>query len=109
MKPLRTHLATTSSSHAPSRGGVSRHKRAKILGFLKPAAPSGEPIDQCYRALLETSSSAILLLSPASIILGWNRGAETALGWIADEALGRNFVEVCLPTKTRGSFLSILA
>lgn len=108
MKHLRTHLATTSSSHAPSRG-VSRHNRTKTIGSLKPATPSGEPIDQCYRALLETSSSAILLLSPASVILGWNRGAETASGWIADEALGRNYVERCVPTKARDSFLSILA
>lgn len=107
MKHLRTHLATTSSSHAPSRG-VSRHNRTKTIGSLKLATLSGEPIDQCYRALLETSSSAILLLSPASIILGWNRGAETASGWIADEALGRNYVELCLPTKARDSFLSIL-
>src|SRR6185295_9410344 len=108
MKHLRTHLATTSLSHAPSRG-VSRHNRTKTIGSLKPATPSEEPIDQCYRALLETSSSAILLLSPASIILGWNRGAVTASGWIADEALGRNYVELCVPAKTRDSFLSILA
>ncbi|OAI47026.1 hypothetical protein AYO43_05230 [Nitrospira sp. SCGC AG-212-E16] len=108
MKHPRTHLVTTAPSHAPSRG-VSRHNTAKILGSLKPATHSGEPIDQCYRALLETSSSAILLLSPASIILGWNRGAETASGWIADEALGRNYVELCLPMKARDSFLSVLA
>jgi len=108
MKHLRAHLATPSSSPAPSRG-VSRHNRTKAIGSLKPATHSGEPIDQCYRALLETSSSAILLLSRASIVLGWNRGAETASGWVADEALGRNYVELCLPMKARGSFQSILA
>ena len=88
---------------------MSRHNTTKTIGSLKPATHSGEPIDQCYRALLETSSSAILLLSPASIILGWNRGAETASGWIADEALGRSYVELCLPMKARDSFLSVLA
>ena len=108
MKHLRTHLVTTSSSHVPNRG-MSRHNTTKTIGSLNPATHSGEPIDQCYRALLETSSSAILLLSPASIILGWNRGAETASGWIADEVLGRNYVELCLPMKARDSFLSILA
>jgi len=81
----------------------------KTIGSPTPATHSEEPIDQCYRALLETSSSAILLLSPASIILGWNRGAETVSGWIADEALGRSFRELSLPTKARESFLSALA
>ena len=69
----------------------------KTIGSPKSATHSGEPIDHCYCALLETSSSAILLLSPESIILGWNRASETVFGWIADEALGRSYVELCLP------------
>jgi PAS domain S-box-containing protein len=108
MKYLRTHLAPTPSSHAPGRG-VSRHNRTQTIEPLKPATHSGEPIDHYYRALLETSSTAILLLSPAFIILGWNRGAETASGWIAEEALGRNYVDLCLPAKAHDFFLSILA
>jgi PAS domain S-box-containing protein len=58
---------------------------------------------------LETSDSAILLLSPESIILGWNRAAEAVSGWIADEALGHSYVELCLPMATRESFLKELA
>lgn len=108
MKHPRTHLVTASSSHASSRG-VSRHNRAETIRSSKPATHPGEPIDPCYRALLETSSSAILLLSPESIILGWNRVAETVSGWIADEALGRSYVELCLPMKVRESFLAELA
>ena len=65
----------------------------KTRSSPKPATHSGEPIGHCYRALLETSSSAILLLSPESIILGWNREAETVSVWIADEALTRSYVE----------------
>lgn len=108
MKHPRTHLVTTSSSHAPSRS-MSRRSTTKTRSTPQQATHSEGPIDQCYRALLETSSSAILLLSPASIILGWNRGAETVSGWIADEALGRSFRELSLPTKARESFLSALA
>jgi PAS domain S-box-containing protein len=63
----------------------------------------------CYRTILETSNSAILLLSPESIILGWNRAAETVSGWIADEALGRSYVELCLPMEAHESFLAGLA
>jgi PAS domain S-box-containing protein len=81
----------------------------KTIRSPKPATHSGEPIDHCYRAVLETSSSAILLLSPESIILGWNRGAETVSGWMADEALGRSYVELCIPIQARESFLTGLA
>ena len=108
MKHLRTHRAPTSLSHAPSRG-VSRHNRTKTIQPLKPTTHSEESIEHYYRVLLETSSTAILLLSPACIILGWNKGAETTSGWKADEALGRNYVDLCLPTKAQDSFLSMLA
>ena len=108
MKHPRTHLVTASSSHAPSQS-VRRSNKTETIGFPKPATHPGEPIDHCYRALLETSSSAILLLSPESIILGWNRAAETVSGWIADDALGRSYVELCLPMEARESFLTELA
>jgi len=66
-------------------------------------------MDHCYRAILEASSSVILLLSPESIILEWNCTAETVSGWIADEALGRSYMELCLPIEMRESFLNSLA
>jgi PAS domain S-box-containing protein len=58
---------------------------------------------------LEASSNVILFLSPKSIILGWNRAAETLSGWMADAALGRSYVELCLPMEARGPFLAELA
>ena len=88
---------------------MNKNNRTGTICSPKPATHPREPIDHCYRALLETSSSAILLLSPESIILGWNRAAETVSGWIADEALGRSYVELCLPTEARESFLTELA
>jgi PAS domain S-box-containing protein len=75
----------------------------------KPTTYQGEPIEHCYRALLETSSSPILLLSPESIILVWNHAAETVSGWIADEAVGRNLVKLFLPKEARAPFLIKLA
>ena len=88
---------------------MSKNNRIETLCSPKPVPHAGEPIDHCYHALLETSSSAILLLSPESIILGWNRAAETVSGWIADETLGRSYVELCLPMEARESFLTKLA
>lgn len=90
MKHPRNHLVTVSSSPAPRRG-VRKNNRTETLRSPKPPSHQGEPIDHCYRALLETAGSAIPLLSPESIILGWNRAAETVSGWIADEALGRSY------------------
>ncbi|MEO8338630.1 MAG: ATP-binding protein [Nitrospirota bacterium] len=81
----------------------------KTLRFQKPTPYPGGLMDHCYHALLEASSSAILLLSPESIILGWNRAAETVSGWTADQALGRRYVELCLSMKARESFLAELA
>lgn len=91
MKHPHTHLVTVtaSSSNASSRG-VRRSNKTETRRSPKPATHPGEPIGHWYRTLLEASSSAILLLSPESIILGWNRAAETVSGWIADEALSRS-------------------
>lgn len=105
MKHPRTHLVTTSSSRAPSRG-ANKTTRVKIIRFSKPTPHSAEPVAYCYRTLLETSNSAILLPSPESIIPGWNREAETLSGWIADDALGRSYVELCLPMEAHESFLT---
>ena len=63
----------------------------------------------CYHTLLNASNSAILFLSSESIILGWNRAAETSSGWMADEVLGLSYAELCLPMKMRESFLTELA
>ena len=108
MTHSRGPILTTTSFHAPSRG-VAKNKMTQTIRFPKPATPLRESIDQCYRALLETSSSAVLLLSPESIILGWNRAAEALSGWIADEALGHSYAELCLPMQTREPFLRELA
>lgn len=108
MKRPRTHLVTAVPSHAPRRG-VSKNNRTETLCSPKRVPHAGEPIDRCHRTLLETAGSAILLLSPESIILGWNRAAETVSGWIADEALGHSYVELCLRMEARESFLTELA
>nr|BAM45370.1 signal transduction histidine kinase [uncultured bacterium] len=108
MKHPRNHLGAASSSNTPGRG-VHRRSKTQTKGFSKPATQLGGPIEHCYRALLETSSSPILLLSPESIILGWNRAAEVVSGWKADEALGRNYVEFCLQVEVRESFLTKFA
>ena len=108
MKHSLTRLVTVLSARALSRG-VRKNARFKTAHVPKPTHRPGGLIDHCYRALLEASSHAVLLLSPESIILEWNRAAETVSGWTADQALGRRYVELCLPMKARNSFLAELA
>ena len=108
MNRQRTQRGTALSSKA-SRRGVGRGNKTGASSSPKPAIHQGEPIEQCYRRLLELSGSAILLLSPDSIILGWNRSAEAVSGWMADEVLGRNFAGLCLSKETRASFRIKLA
>ena len=108
MKHSHAHFIAAASPQAPSRG-VSNNTRAKALRSSKQADRQGEPIEDCYRTLLGTSNDAILLLSPKSIILGWNRAAEMLSGWSADKTLGQSYAALCLPVKSRQSFLTTLA
>ena len=108
MKHAPTRLVTALSVRTLSRG-VRKNARFKTTHIPKPTRRPGGLIDHCYRALLEASSSAILLLSPESIILEWNRATEKLSGWTADQALGRRYVELCLPVKARESFMAELA
>ena len=107
MKRSHTHLVTAASSPALRRPAKA-HSRIETLRPLKSAAHQGKPIEHCYRAILEASGSAILLLSTESIILEWNHAAEVVSGWTGDEALGRSYVELCLPAEARGPFLARL-
>jgi PAS domain S-box-containing protein len=108
MKHSPTRLVTAISARTLSRG-VRKKARVKTLHIPKSTQRPAGNIDHCYRALLEASSNAVLLLSPESIILEWNRAAETVSGWRADQAVGRRYVELCLPMKARESFLAELA
>ena len=107
MKRSRTLHLTAPSSRAPGRD-LSSHTKAEALRAPKLATPTGEPIEHCYRAILEASGSTILLLSTESIILEWNHAAEVVSGWTADEALGRSYLDLCLPIEAREPFLAEL-
>ena len=107
MKRSRTLHLIAPSSRAPGRD-LSTHTEAEALRASQPAIHIGEPIEHCYRAILEASGSAILLLSTESIILEWNHAAEVVSGWTADEALGRSYLELCLPIEAREPFFAEL-
>ena len=108
MRYPRAHLAAGSSPDVPGRRS-RRGNETVTIGSWKLTVHPGEPMEDCVRTLLEASSSAILLLSPDSIILGWNRSAETVSGWMADQVLGLDFVERFIPKDAHASFQTTLA
>jgi len=108
MRHPHTNLATASSSNPRSRELRGNDKTVSI-GSRKRTTKTRELIENCYRTVLETSSSAIMLLSPDSIILGWNRSAEAISGWITNEVLGRSYVELFVPKEARAPFMMKLA
>ena len=48
-------------------------------------------------AVLDALSRAVVATDPDGTILAWNRAAELLYGWTADEALGRNIVDLLVP------------
>lgn len=47
-------------------------------------------LDQLLAAVLESPAEVVFTHSLDGLVLGWNRGAERALGWLAPEILGRD-------------------
>jgi len=52
-------------------------------------------------AVVESSEDAIISNSTDALITSWNRGAERVLGFTADEALGKNFIDLYVPPEMR--------
>ncbi len=108
MKHPRPRFVTVASPYARSRG-VRPNGRLKTVHVPSLPPNLGELLDASYRTLLDASSGAILLLSPESIILGWNRAAEIISGWSAHEVLGVRYVDRYVPVEARAAFLAALA
>lgn len=50
-----------------------------------------------YRLIAETTSDALVALSPDGEVLQWNQGAETTFGFSEAESLGRSIFELIVP------------
>jgi PAS domain S-box-containing protein len=53
------------------------------------------------RAMLESALDAVVTMDHRGRILGWNHAAETAFGYRADEALGRDMADLIVPPSLR--------
>ena len=59
-------------------------------------------------AVLDAISRAVIATDTAGTVVYWNRGAERVYGWRAEEALGRDVVELLVPRSLVGEATEIL-
>ena len=59
--------------------------------------------EEWLRAIVESSLDGIISIDLEGIIRGWNGAVQKALGWSAEEAIGRSLVELLIPPERRES------
>jgi len=53
------------------------------------------------RQLIDTANDAVVSIDDRSIIVDWNRTAETMFGWSREEAVGRVLTDLIVPQQHR--------
>lgn len=53
------------------------------------------------RAIIDTAYDPYIAIDAHSVILDWNKQAESALGWSREEVVGRNLAEILIPEPYR--------
>jgi len=61
------------------------------------------------RAMLDAALDAVVTMDHRGRVLGWNHAAETALGYRADEAVGRDMADLIVPPALRAAHRKGLA
>jgi len=61
-----------------------------------------------YQLLIDTAGSAIVALSPEYRIIEFNREAEAIYGWRRADVLGKNYLELFLPTERRSTVADMI-
>lgn len=76
------------------RGGAGRGMR--LIGAMMDVSARKEAEEKIQEqaALIEKANDAVLVRDLDDRIIYWNQSAERIYGWTADEALGRNAVEL---------------
>jgi len=88
-----------SSATAIVTAGVRERRRWREFGqhwALREAHREARESAERYRSLVETAGSVIVVVSADGRIVEFNREAERVLGWSRAEAIGRDYVEVCM-------------
>src|SRR5262249_41753840 len=78
-----------------------------VLALERARAESRET-EARYQLLIDTAGSAIVVLSPDYRVLEFNREAETIYGWSRAEVLGKDYLQLFLPTERRAEVAGII-
>lgn len=75
----------------------------RFSGNMHAMSFMGQRIHAGLQSVLDTALDAVVVMDRADQIVGWNRKAEEAFGWSADEAIGLNLSELIIPEHFRDS------
>jgi PAS domain S-box-containing protein len=64
--------------------------------------------EEIFRAISESAQDAIIMISSQSEIEIWNRAAERIFGYSAQEAVGRNLIQLMVPERYQKNYLERL-
>jgi protein-histidine pros-kinase len=60
------------------------------------------------RMLLDENPDAVIVTTPDTVVVHWNRGAETIYGYKAEEAVGRRLPDLIVPEMTQSEITRLL-
>ncbi len=73
------------------------------LRMQPPDALAKHDSEALLAAIIAFSRDAIISVSPAGVIQTWNEGAQSLLGWSAQDAIGRNLNDLLADEAHRGA------
>ncbi len=83
---------------------VSANARAQALGLAEQRTVALRKSEQRYRSLVQTAGNIIVFLGPDRRILEFNDEAERIHGQVRTNALGKDYVDLCIPESFRDPF-----
>ena len=63
-----------------------------------------ESSEQRYRQIIETAFDAFVGMDSSGLITDWNAQASTTFGWSRSEAIGRDFCQLIVPSRSRDAY-----
>src|SRR5689334_24958330 len=58
---------------------------------------------------LAALGQAVIATDPLGVVVAWNPAAEQLYGWTAEEAIGKNIAELCVPDVAQETAADIMA
>jgi len=95
-------LRRAGAEEASRRADAARASLEQALALLGRS-------EERLRRILETAGDAFISVDERGLVEAWNRAAETAFGWSAEQALGRPLDQLIVPPSLRAAHRAGLA